>query len=96
MFGKKNKEPEKKVIDLNINNQNALWLLNEELGRLHALFNSERRSGGSATNLNIYWNNIQTLQQQVIALASKAQDPDLAKALADIQNHVADQILLQD
>lgn len=95
MFGRK-KEPQKKVIDLNINNQSAIWLLNEELARLHALFNSERRAGGSAQNLNIYWTNIQTLQQQVIALASKTQDPDLVKALADIQNHVVDQILLQD
>lgn len=90
------KTPEKKTIDLNINNQSAIWLLNEELTRLHQLFNSERRTGGSASNLNIYWTNIQTLQQQVITLASKAQDPDLAKALHDLQNHVVDQILLEE
>jgi hypothetical protein len=96
MFSFFKSKSQNKVIDVNLNQQNAIWLLNEELQRLHQLFNAERKVGGSVTNLNIYWGNIQTLQQKVIELASKAQDPDLSRAIADLQNHVVDQIILEE
>lgn len=91
-----NSKVKKSVIDVNLNQQNAIWLLNEELTRLHKLFNDERKRSNNKHNLNTYWSNIHTLQQQVITLAAKSQDPDVQKAIADLQNHIVDQILIEE
>jgi len=101
----KNKEKElRQKIDLNINEHNAAWLINEELNRMHTLFNKcmNTRCIDDATfkvvnfNLNIYWTKIQELQKKMVEYVAKAPDHDMQKSILDIQSELVDKIVLGD
>jgi hypothetical protein len=46
----------------------AAWLLNEELQRVHSIFNHARKNYDSASNLQIYWTKINELQKEISKL----------------------------
>lgn len=71
---------------------NIFWILNEELCRLHIKIDKST----TTSNANAYWNQVQSMHKIILSAIEKSSDPDVMKALAELQDHVADQIILGD
>lgn len=94
MFWKSKEKILRKKIDVNINEHNAAWLLNEELKRLHGLLKDAVNTTGGAHNAKIWWNKIEQLQNKMVEYVAKAPDHDLQKSVLDIQSDLVDKIVL--
>lgn len=85
-----------KDIKIILEESNSLTVLNAELSRMHDLLRSALREGQSKNNLTIWWNNIHSLQSKLLETLDKQSDPDLAKKVKDLQDHILDQLILED
>ena len=93
-----------KVVDVRMHQYNVFWLLNEEMQRMHRLFESEKQQQTytkeaaevCSKNLNIYWAKIQDLHTKMDTLISTKLDAETQKAISDIQNHLVEKIILGD
>lgn len=84
--------PKKQIIDVNVNSKNAVWLLNEELKRMHALIIEPKLS--TTANIQLFWKTINGLQQKMLELADKVPDVDTQKQISDIQNRLIEESVL--
>lgn len=72
---------------------NAYALLNKELERMWRQFDAAK-AGTSADNMNIFWNRIKELQDAMLEALEK--QPAHAEQISDLQNTVAEMLLLTE
>ncbi len=77
---------------IEVNEKNIHWLMNEEINRLYGLLNSAWANNDK--NRHMIWNKIETFQKTILELSKKDTDDETRKAIADIQNQLADSIIL--
>jgi hypothetical protein len=87
--------PKKQMIDVNVNSRNAVWLLNEELKRMHELFQTTHINS-NATNIKVVWNKIQEMHHKMYELINKTPDVDTQRQISDIQERLIEETVLGD
>lgn len=86
MFGFLKKKQEVRV------NENVYTVLNKELERMHSLLRNEFGRSSDANNVNIWWKNIQSLQEALLEALEK--QPTHEHHIKDLQDTVAEILLL--
>jgi hypothetical protein len=85
--------PKKQIIDVNVNSKNAVWLLNEELMRMHTLMLNPLIKN-SDKNIQAVWNKIDEMHKKMHELIDKTPDVDTQKQISEIQNRIIEETVL--
>ena len=85
-------KPKKQIIDVNINSKNAVWLLNEELTRMHKLLLEPKLN--TTANVQLFWKKIEEFHKKMEELIDKTPDIDTQKQISEIQNRLIEETVL--
>lgn len=85
--------PKKQIVDVNVNSRNAVWLLNEELKRMHEQMQTPLFKA-SDKNIQAAWKKIEDMHTKMYELIAKTPDVDTQKQISDIQNHIIEETVL--
>ena len=86
-------KPKKTIVDVNVNSKNAVWLLNEEMKRMHELMQVPMIKN-SDKNIQAVWNKIEDMHKKMYALIDKTPDVDTQKQISEIQNRIIEETVL--
>lgn len=90
-----------KTIQRNVTNHSEVTLhelINKELDRCWAFLNKQMKLSGDAAqgNCTAIFKKIEKLHELIATLAEKSPDTDMYKTVKDLQEHMAERILLEE